>query len=83
MNNKKILNKMLIQQNQLVNCGRCNSKMPAYYVTSDYTKALYVSCRKCGNHARKFIFDLPIPNLPSKRYLREHKKSDDRATTFL
>lgn len=79
--NKKIMSRMLTMPNQLVECERCGKKMPAYYIRSPYDiKGLWVSCKRCGLHARSFIPGLPIPILPSKAYLKIHPptQSDGR-----
>ena len=59
-----------------VKCDRCGSLCPAYYSLSSKTKALWVQCKKCGNHAVLYQSGLNLPWKPSKSFIREVGKDE-------
>ncbi len=66
--NKKL--KLLKEMNSTkIPCDRCGKISYAYYTLSRLTKALYIVCERCHNHAAPYKDQLPIPFIPSKDYL--------------
>ncbi len=59
-----------------IKCDRCGSLSPAYYCLSSKTKALWVQCKKCGNHAVSYKPGLSLAWKPSKSFIKEVGKEE-------
>lgn len=70
----KLFMKTYPNAKKIVLCERCRDMCYGYYTLSYLTKGLYVLCPK-HPHARPFIYDLPIPNVPSQHYLKHSQIS--------
>lgn len=61
---------------ETVKCDRCGNLSSAYYSLSSKTKALWVQCKNCGNHAISYQPGLNLPWRPSKSFIREVGKDE-------
>lgn len=61
---------------ETIKCDRCGSLSSAYYSLSSKTKALWVQCKNCGNHAILYKPGLNLPWRPSKSFIKEVGKEE-------
>jgi ribonuclease HI len=59
-----------------VPCDRCRRLSDAYYTLSLKTKALYVQCKDCGNHAVQYKAGLNLVWRPSKTFIETVGKEE-------